>query len=325
MKKIFINEDGTINLKVVIYSIIIVLFLILVLMYIVSKFTGSITSDEDETITTTTKQTTTMNLCKNCKLDFIREEYILKTDESVDLKSLLDIKSINIKNIKFTDYDESLVSIKSDKETIYLESLNKLGTTILKASYQDKTTSIKISVFSDYIESAKLNYENYYVYLDDQTNLTLTTNPLNVNVNFFNVIVDDESKATVNNGIITGKSLGKTKLSLNYNGVLSTSNLYVIKNRIAIYINDEFGKKEYSKYITNNKTFNILVKSLDKDITSDDLTYSIDNNGKVSLIEPVIDDANTFKYSVDLEKSGEYNLEFVLSDGSKTGMTIIKN
>lgn len=321
MKKLFVREDGTINLKVVIYSIIIVLFLILVLMYVISESTGKITSGEDETITTTTKQTTTMNLCKDCKLDFIREEYNLKTDESVDLKSLLDIKSINIKNIKFTDYDESLVTIKSDGTSIYLSALNKLGSTNIKASYQDKSSIIKISVFSDYIESAKLNEDNYYVYLDEQTNLTLTTNPLNVNVNFFNVLVDDETKAVIQDGVITGKGLGKTKLSLNYNGVTSTSNLYVIKNRIAIYINE----KEYSKYTTNDKTFNILVKSLDKDITSDDLTYTIDNNGKVSFIEPVINEANTFKYSVDLEENGEYNLEFTLNDGSKTGMSIIKN
>lgn len=321
MKKLFVREDGTINLKVVIYSIIIVLFLILVLMYVISESTGKITSGEDETITTTTKQTTTMNLCKDCKLDFIREEYNLKTDESVDLKSLLDIKSINIKNIKFTDYDESLVTIKSDGTSIYLTALNKLGSTNIKASYQDKSSIIKISVFSDYIESAKLNEDNYYVYLDDQTNLTLTTNPLNVNVNFFNVLVDDETKAVIQDGVINGKGLGKTKLSLNYNGVTSTSNLYVIKNRIAIYVNE----KEYSKYITNNKTFNILVKSLDKDITSDDLTYTIDNNGKVSFIEPVINETNTFKYSVDLEENGEYNLEFTLNDGSKTGMSIIKN
>lgn len=321
MKKLFVREDGTINLKVVIYSIIIVLFLILVLMYVISESTGKITSGEDETITTTTKQTTTMNLCKDCKLDFIREEYNLKTDESVDLKSLLDIKSINIKNIKFTDYDESLVKIKSDGTSIYLTALNKLGSTNIKASYQDKSSIIKISVFSDYIESAKLNENNYYVYLDDQTNLTLTTNPLNVNVNFFNVLVDDETKAVIQDGVITGKGLGKTKLSLNYNGVTSTSNLYVIKNRIAVYIND----KEYSKYTTNNKTFNILVKSLDKDITSDDLTYTIDNNGKLSFIEPVINEVNTFKYSVYLEENGEYNLEFTLNDGSKTGMSIIKN
>lgn len=321
MKKLFVREDGTINLKVVIYSIIIVLFLILVLMYVISESTGKITSGEDETITTTTKQTTTMNLCKDCKLDFIREEYNLKTDESVDLKSLLDIKSINIKNIKFTDYDESLVTIKSDGTSIYLTALNKLGSTNIKASYQDKSSIIKISVFSDYIESAKLNEDNYYVYLDDQTNLTLTTNPLNVNVNFFNVLVDDETKAVIQDGVINGKGLGKTKLSLNYNGVTSTSNLYVIKNRIAIYVNE----KEYSKYITNNKTFNILVKSLDKYITSDDLTYTIDNNGKVSFIEPVINETNTFKYSVDLEENGEYNLEFTLNDGSKTGMSIIKN
>ena len=321
MKKLFVREDGTINLKVVIYSIIIVLFLILVLMYVISESTGKITSGEDETITTTTKQTTTMNLCKDCKLDFIREEYNLKTDESVDLKSLLDIKSINIKNIKFTDYDESLVKIKSDGTSIYLTALNKLGSTNIKASYQDKSSIIKISVFSDYIESAKLNEDNYYVYLDDQTNLTLTTNPLNINVNFFNVLVDDETKAVIQDGVITGKGLGKTKLSLNYNGVTSTSNLYVIKNRIAIYINE----KEYSKYTTNDKTFNILVKSLDKDITSDDLTYTIDNNGKLSFIEPVINEVNTFKYSVDLEENGEYNLEFTLNDGSKTGMSIIKN
>lgn len=321
MKKLFVREDGTINLKVVIYSIIIVLFLILVLMYVISESTGKITSGEDETITTTTKQTTTMNLCKDCKLDFIREEYNLKTDESVDLKSLLDIKSINIKNIKFTDYDESLVKIKSDGTSIYLTALNKLGSTNIKASYQDKSSIIKISVFSDYIESAKLNENNYYVYLDDQTNLTLTTNPLNVNVNFFNVLVDDETKAVIQDGVITGKGLGKTKLSLNYNGVTSTSNLYVIKNRIAIYINE----KEYSKYTTNDKTFNILVKSLDKDITSDDLTYTIDNNGKLSFIEPVINEVNTFKYSVYLEENGEYNLEFTLNDGSKTGMSIIKN
>ena len=321
MKKLFVREDGTINLKVVIYSIIIVLFLILVLMYVISESTGKITSGEDETITTTIKQTTTMNLCKDCKLDFIREEYNLKTDESVDLKSLLDIKSINIKNIKFTDYDESLVKIKSDGTSIYLTALNKLGSTNIKASYQDKSSIIKISVFSDYIESAKLNEDNYYVYLADQTNLILTTNPLNVNVNFFNVLVDDETKAVIQDGVINGKGLGKTKLSLNYNGVISTSNLYVIKNRIAIYINE----KEYSKYTTNNKTFNILVKSLDKDITSDDLTYTIDNNGKLSFIEPVINETNTFKYSVDLEENGEYNLEFTLNDGSKTGMSIIKN
>ena len=79
--------------------------------------------------------------------------------------------------------------------------------------------------------------------------------------------------------------------------------------------------KEYSTYKTNTKSFNILVKSLDKDITKDDLTYTIDN-GKIEYIEPDIEEPNTFKYSVDLSENNAY-MEFTLSDGSKTGLEVL--
>ena len=233
------------------------------------------------------------------------------------------LKSINVKNIKFSDYDQTIVDIKSTKEGLMLKALNKLGTTKLKATYQDKTAEITLSVFSDYISSAKLFSDNYYVYLDDKTELSLDTNPENVEAGFFDVFVDDENIATIKDGVISGKTLGKTIMKMDYNGITSTSNLYVIKNRIAIYLMENNSMKEYSEYTTSIKTFNILVKSLDKDITYNDLSFNIDSNGSVNYIEPDIEEPNTFKYAVNLANEGTYNLEFTLNDGSKTGMKII--
>lgn len=112
-------------------------------------------------------------------------------------------------------------------------------------------------------------------------------------------------------------------MKMDYNGITSTSNLYVIKNRIAIYLMENNSMKEYSEYTTSIKTFNILVKSLDKDITYNDLSFNIDSNGSVNYIEPDIEEPNTFKYAVNLANEGTYNLEFTLNDGSKTGMKII--
>ena len=109
----------------------------------------------------------------------------------------MSLKSINVKNIKFSDYDQTIVDIKSTKEGLMLKALNKLGTTKLKATYQDKTAEITLSVFSDYISSAKLFSDNYYVYLDDKTDLSLDTNPENVEAGFFDVFVDDENIATI--------------------------------------------------------------------------------------------------------------------------------
>ena len=323
MRKLFINEDGTINLKTVIYTIIIGIFIIIVLMYLLTILNKPITNENGDRIETTTKKTTTMNLCKDCKLSFINSTYSLKTNESIDISTIMSLRSINVKNIKFSDYDETIIDIKNTKEGLMLKALNKLGTTKLKATYQDKTAEITLSVFSDYISSAKLFSDNYYVYLDDKAQLSLDTNPENVEASFFDVLVDDENIATIKDGIISGKSLGKTTLQMEYNGVNSTSNLYVIKNRIAIYLMENNSMKEYSEYITNIRTLNILVKSLDKDITYNDLTSTIDSNGSVNYIEPDIEEPNTFKYGVNLTNEGTYNLEFTLNDGSKTGMKII--
>ena len=252
MKKIFINEDGTINLKTIIFTIIIVLFLIIVLMYLLTIFNKPITDEDGDRIEATTKKTTTMNLCKDCKLGFINSTYSLKTNESIDISSVMSLKSINVKNIKFSDYDQTIVDIKSTKEGLMLKALNKLGTTKLKTTYQDKTAEITLSVFSDYISSAKLFSDNYYVYLDDKTDLSLDTNPENVEAGFFDVFVDDENIATIKDGVISGKTLGKTIMKMDYNGITSTSNLYVIKNRIAIYLMENNSMKEYSDTIFNN-------------------------------------------------------------------------
>ncbi len=323
MRKLFINDDGTINLKTVIFTIIIGIFIIIVLMYLLSIINKPITNDNGERIEATTNTTTTMNLCKDCKLSFSNSTYSLKTNESIDVSSIMSLKSINVKNIKFSGYDETIVDLVSTKEGLMLKALNKLGTTKLKATYQDKTAEITLSVFSDFISSAKLFNDNYYVYLNDTAQLSLDTDPENVESSFFDVLVDNENIATVKDGIISGKSLGKTSLKLEYDGIISTSNLYVIKNRIAIYLMENNTMKEYSEYTTNVRTFNILVKSLDKDITYNDLTFTIDNNGSVNYIEPDIEELNMFKYTVNLVNEGIYNLEFTLNDGSKTGMKII--
>lgn len=324
MKKLFINEDGTIKLKIVLYAILLFLFLIILIMYACSSLSSKITDDE-ETIATTTKTTTTMNLCKDCKLNFSSSSYNMKINETLDIKSILEIKSINIKNIKLSDYDESLIELKSDKNSILIKSLNKLGSTKLKASYQNKETVITINVFSDYITSATVYPDNYYIYVGTSEKIVLNTNPDNVDANFFDVKVSDEEIATIKDGVIFGNKIGSTTISLDYNGINSNSKLYVIKNRIAIYIMDNNKMKEFSKYNTKDKNIKILVKSLDKNINSDELIYSINNDGKITYIEPDLEEENTFKYEILLGEHKEYELTFSLSDGSKTGMIIELN
>lgn len=323
MKKIFVNEDGTIKLITVVYSILILLFIILLIMFIITKFSSKMTNDnDDERITTTTKTTTTMKLCQDCNLSFIRDEYTMKTNEKINISDLLELKSINIKNVKFSEYDESLIEITTSKKEVVIKALNKLGTTKIKAEYQNKETEITIHIYSDYITSAKLLNENYYAYVDETNKIVIETDPENVEVSFFNITVDDENIASISNGNIIGKNLGVTNINLDYNGITSKSKLYVIKSRIAIYIMSNNEMIEYSSYKTNIKSFNIIVKSLDKDITKEDLTFNF-NGGNITYVEPHLEEPNAFIYSVDLNDLGNYDLEFILSDGSKTGMNII--
>lgn len=322
MKKIFVKEDGTINIIAVFYSILIVLFLILLGMFLITKFSKKMTNEDENRITTTTKTTTTMKLCKDCNMQFIKNEYTLKTNESIDINNLLELKSINIKNVKFSEYDSSLIEIKATKEGVILKTLNKLGSTKIKANYQDKESVMTLDIFSDFIKSAKLLSENYYVYLDEPSKIAIETDPENVEESFFNFIINDNTIAEIKDGVINGKTLGKTNITLDYNGIKSNSNLYIIKNRIAIYVINNNENIEYSTYKTNTNYIKILVKCLDKDITKEELSYQI-NRGNIQYIEPDLEEPNAFIYGIDLDEKGEYNLEFSLVDGSKTGMKII--
>ena len=340
MKKIFFNEDGTIKVLVSSLAVFLVLFLVVI---IIAFLMGDSKPAEPITTTTTKKTTTTtIKLCNGCKVHFKNSTITLEANKEVDLTELIDLEKVNVRALKFTIADPSLLEVKGEGEKVILKTLDKVGTTTITAQYDDVETTMNVIVSQNYIASASLGNRAYYAYLNRETPLNLDISPQGMPLTTLDLSIADEAYAslTETNEVI-GKQIGETKINLNMNGTLTSAPLYIIDNRILVKLKKETEYEEVDTItITNtiNTTYDISIQIEDRNnagYNASSLKFDYINAGSLSsnvtfIGNDPLDDHNYF-YRINLTyDSGVTSMEnyslisISLPDGSKTRVKITR-
>lgn len=139
-----------------------------------------------------------------------------------------------LNNIKFSDYDNTLISLESKQSGLFIKVKDKVGKTKLVASYADITREIEIEISFDEIKNVDLLDHAYYISNGKETDLEIITDPKGIPVTDFNIVVEDTSIASLNEGKLIGLSEGKTKIILNYLDKVITQDLYVYDDLIHV-------------------------------------------------------------------------------------------
>jgi len=178
-----------------------------------------------------------------------------------------DIKPFNIvispqnasnKTLTFSSSDESIATIDSIGNIL----AKSKGTVVLKATSIDGIEiSHQIKVYNK-VESIELNKESIELREGSSTTITAVISPKNANDVPLVWSSSDENIATVENGKILGKSLGKAEITVSAGSVSKTIIVYVQrKSPISIvnfrYTKDSVGGIEWNFRIRNNSSKDI--------------------------------------------------------------------
>lgn len=305
MKKIFFNLDGTIKLSCAIILVDTITFLILLLIYI------GLLKNQDLTprITTTTKMTTTttIKLCKNCYIKFNRQDIEMEPNSSYPLEDLMDLKGVDIHNVKFSISNTDLASIDLVAGKTSIIAKNTLGTFTLTAKYLDFEENMEININTSKLDSINFDKLSYYLYVDEEINVGFITNPVGYNIDNLTFTIDNTNIAEiVDNKKIKGKSLGTTKISINNNGTIISANIYVVKTKITIKIKENYLYQEKDIIEYNDKEVEVLLQIDDSNnnYTNEDITPIIYDMGNFTT------EVNFVSKSSSLENAYIYRLKF---------------
>lgn len=341
MGNFFVNKDGTIKVLRATIAVMLVLFVAIFIMAILMG------SKDDLTVgggTTTTQkiETTTIDLCRDCEMEFTQKSVTLNVDDSIDLKEIMKLEKVNIRNVKLSIEDTSLLEITASGDTLLLSSKDKIGTTNVTATYEGLESTLKVSVQSDEIRGAAFSQDIYYVYFGETSSLDITTEPEGMDVSLLDLAIDNTDIAEVNSqNAIIGKNIGETTIRLNCNNTTDVATLYVVKNRIEIKVKNDnlYEAMENYKYQSNYAGgIDISISFEDRDnqgYTNEDLKFDVINagsmNASVNYDGKNISSDNLYNYhiaiNVDMSKEALENysiIEVSLPDGSKTRLRIEK-
>lgn len=329
MKKYFFNSDGTIKLMQTIILVDGITFIILLLIFM------SLFKDKDLTprVTTTTKvtTTTTIKLCKNCHIKFNRQDMIMEPNSSYPLEDLLDLKGVEIHNVKFSISDTSKARIDLVNGKTSVISENTLGTFTLTAKYLDLEESLVINIGTNKLESISFDRLAYYVRVDETMDIGVVTSPVGYNIENLNISVDNANIAElVDKSKIKGKSLGTTKISINNSGSIISANVYVVKNKITIKVRENYSYQEKDIIEYNNDGVELLlqIESNGETYSNEDIVPVISDLGtfttEISYVSKSTSLDNAYIYRLSFKKTSnkrmetDYSLiEFKLADGTK--------
>lgn len=329
MKKYFFNEDGTIKLSRAIILVDVFTFLLLLLIFM-GQFKNQ---DLTPRVTTTTKKktTTTIKVCKNCSIKFNRESLILEPNSSYPLEDLVDLKGVDIYNVKFSLSDTTLGNIELVEGKISLTVKNTLGNFTLTAKYMELEENLDVTISTSNLKSIKFKNQAYYVYPNEEIDIGIETDPVGYNIDNLEVKIDDLNIAEISeNKKIKGKSEGVTKININNNGVITSVNLYVVKTKINIKVRENYLYQEKDIIEYNNKDIELLIQldGENKEFTNENIETVVNDLGnfttEVSYVGKSTSLENAYIYRVkckSISSKGEDNnyslIEFNLSDGTK--------
>lgn len=336
MKKYFFNEDGTIKLTRAIILVDVLTFFLLLLIFM-GQFKNQ---DLTPRVTTTTKKvtTTTIKICKNCSIKFNRESLLLEPNSSYPLEDLVDLKGVDIFNVKFSLSDKNIANIELVDGKISLVVKNTLGSFTLTASYMDLEETLDVSVNTSKLNSMSFKNQAYYVYPNEEIEIDLITDPLGYDITNLDIKIDNTDVAEIiDNKKVKGKVEGMTKISVNNNGLTASANLYVVKTKINIKVRENYLYQEKDIIEYNNKEVELLLQldGEDKDLTNENINFVINDLGnfktEVSYVGKSTSLENAYIYRIkctSISSKGEENnyslIEFNLSDGVRKEFKIVR-
>lgn len=336
MKKYFFNEDGTIKLTRAIILVDVLTFFLLLLIFM-GQFKNQ---DLTPRVTTTTKKvtTTTIKICKNCSIKFNRESLLLEPNSSYPLEDLVDLKGVDIFNVKFSLSDKNIANIELVDGKISLVVKNTLGSFTLTASYMDLEETLNVSVNTSKLNSMSFKNQAYYVYPNEEIEIDLITDPLGYDITNLDIKIDNTDVAEIiDNKKVKGKVEGMTKISVNNNGLIASANLYVVKTKINIKVRENYLYQEKDIIEYNNKEVELLLQldGEDKDLTNENINFVINDLGnfktEVSYVGKSTSLENAYIYRIkctSISSKGEENnyslIEFNLSDGVRKEFKIVR-
>lgn len=321
MKKYFFKSDGTI--KVVNMIILLSMIFLVIMFFIYNKFLRVKFEESNETYRKEEK-TSSINMCNDCDFSFILDSLSFETYHDYKLSNYIDLKNMSINNLKFEDYDESLISIETKGNDLVIKTKNKVGSTNLVATFAKIKRSIKIEITPDKIHSIKLYNHAYYIYNGKEMPLDIETDPIGIDIGNLDISVLDPTLAKLENGKITGLNEGKTQIKLIVDGIEQIEDLYVYND--LIHITKVNGKEEihsiklsefkdsiYNVVVTLDDNSNRGVSSSDLTITHEDngLDVIVDYDGKQSL------DTLCYKYRIKVSGSGTSTIRFTLGNTTR--------
>lgn len=327
MKKYFFNADGTIKLVNAIILVDVITFIILLLIFM------GLFKNQDITprVTTTTKitTTTTIKLCNNCKIGFNRQDMVMEPNSSYPLEDLVDLKGVEIHNVKFSisDTTKARIDLVAGKTSIVAENI--VGSFTLTAKYLDMEESLNITVGANKLESVNFKNLAYYLYVDETVDLGIVTSPVGYNIDNINVSIENaEIVELVDNKSIKGKQLGVTKVIINNDGAMISANVYVVKNKITVKVKENYTyqEKDIIEYSSDGVEILLQIDGEDKNLTNEDINPVVSDMGsfttEVSYVSKSSSLENTYIYRLNFKKTSarvmdvDYSLiEFKLSDG----------
>lgn len=235
MKKLLFNEDGTIKTLNMLALIIVILVMAIVIIY--SLFFKDKNITEGGVRITSKDITSTINMCKDCSMEFNDKELVLLTNQEYPLEDILTVKNISIASVKFEVDKPEYLEVKRSKDNgLVLKTKDMMGEVKISASYDKFKSDLKVIINEGEIVSLKLLDHPYYIYLNQETPIDVDSNPKGLDVTKLNFISDNEAIVSIRDGKMVGNALGNVKLQLTYNEEIFTQDVYVVNDLIKVGI-----------------------------------------------------------------------------------------
>ncbi len=334
MKKLIFNEDGT--LKVINVIILIDIIVAIGLLFMVKNIYGSLSNTTDiKRKTTTTKTTTTIDLCNGCKVNFKSKEMDVSPNNTYLLDELMALEKVNINHVKFTISDEKLAKIGVKDDRLALEVLDTLGTFTLKASYYTEEAEITINIKSDKVMDINIERNIYYIKKGEKELLKYDIIPKGFKTDNINVKSENENIASIEEGYIVGKEVGKTNIVIETDGITKKVPVYIVNSQVTLKVKENFLYRDLDKATYNGADdIEVLLILEDESKTNNDITYEVisdeDMTVEANYIKKNSEYPNAYEYTLKIGTNDKVNktprkgatVIFSLSDGSKVELRI---
>ena len=331
MKKYLFNEDGTIKTLNMLALIIIILVIAIILIYLLVFKDKNITGGSVRVISKDI--TSTINMCKDCSMEFKSQELELVTNQEYPLEDILDVKNISLASVKFEGYNSEYLSITTTRDKgLVIKTKDIIGKTKLKATYDKIVKEIEVNISEGEILSLSLLDHPYYIYLDKYTPIEVNSNPQGIDVSKLDFKVDNENIVTISDGKLYGKMFGSCKLYLTYNEETYEQDIYVVNDLIKVQLKNSKTLDDVYKIKIDNKNDINIVMTLDDNskvgLTNEDITIEHIDEGISGVVEydgKNLGVENSYKYKIkinELNNNGKMTINFKHPDGSVRSLII---